>query len=65
MASRIRFEIRRSNNAAQPYFWRIVAVGNNAILAWSETYVNKQDVIDVVNAVKTDGAAAEFIDYSG
>ena len=45
------FQIVRSNNPAQPYFWRIVA-SNGLTLAASETYVNKQDAISAVHIVR-------------
>jgi len=59
----ITFEIRPSNNRLQPYYFRIVA-SNGRVLASSETYVNKQDVINAVNLIKQNAATARFIDYT-
>lgn len=61
----VRFEIQRSSSASQPYYWRIVAVANGKVLAASETYVNKQDVINAVNLVRGSAAGAAFIDHTG
>lgn len=47
----MKFEIRRSSSATQPYYWRIVAA-NGQILATSETYVNKSEAISAATSVK-------------
>ena len=56
------FQIVRSNNPAQPYFWRIVA-SNGLTLAASETYVNKQDAINAVHIVRVNAGNAQVLDY--
>ena len=56
------FQIVRSNNPAQPYFWRIVA-SNGLTLAASETYVNKQDAISAVHIVRVNAGNAQVLDY--
>jgi uncharacterized protein len=38
----MKFQIKRSSNASQPYYWRIIA-SNGQVLASSETYVSKED----------------------
>ena len=60
----IRFELRPSGNTRQPYYWRIVATANGKVLASSETYEHRNDVINAVNLVKTHAAGAEFLDYT-
>lgn len=59
----IEFQIQRSNNAWQPYFWRIVA-GNGKVLAHSENYQNKADAISAAGTVIREAQGAEFIDYT-
>ncbi len=60
----IRFELHRSSDARQPYYWRVVSTANGRILAHSETYVNRQDAINAANAVKVNAYGADFIDYT-
>ena len=60
----IRFEVHRSGNYSQPYYWRIVSVGNNKVLASSETYRNKQDAIDAFNIVFREAGSATWQDYT-
>jgi len=57
------FQIVRSNNPAQPFFWRIVT-SNGQILAASETYVNKQDAINAAYSVQLNAGTAQVRDYA-
>lgn len=59
----VQFEIRRSNSASQPYYWRIVA-SNGQVLATSETYVAKQSAINAVQSVKSNAGSAPIYDYT-
>lgn len=59
----MKFQIRRSSSAAQPYYWRIVA-SNGQVLATSETYVNKQDAMAAIRIVQTSAASATVEDLS-
>ena len=47
----MRFQIRRSNNYRQPYYWRMVA-RNGEVLATSETYTTKQGCQNAIAVVK-------------
>jgi len=58
----VRFEVERARSGAQHFFWHIVSLGNNARLATSETYVNKQDAIRAINLVKSGASGAQVID---
>lgn len=60
----IRFEVDRARSGAQHFFWHIVSLGNNARLATSETYVNKQDAMHAINLVKQGAPGAEVVDKS-
>jgi uncharacterized protein YegP (UPF0339 family) len=54
--SKVRFETYRDNKLE--YRWRVVRLGNNHILADSaEGYLNKQDMLNAINLVKTCRAA--------
>jgi uncharacterized protein YegP (UPF0339 family) len=57
------FQIRRSSNPVQPYYWRIVA-GNGRVLASSETYVHKQDAIDAAQSVTSNAYSAPIYDQT-
>ena len=59
----MKFEIRKSNSVAQPYYWRIVA-SNGQVLATSETYVAKQSAINAAQSVKSNAGAATIYDYT-
>lgn len=51
MAS-ITFNIKRSNNRFQPYYFDITH-SSGVVLAWSETYVGKQHCSEAINLVRT------------
>ena len=57
------FQIVRSNNPAQPFFWRIVA-DNGQTLAGSETFINKQDAINAAYSVRSNAGSAQVLDYA-
>lgn len=59
----MKFEIRNSNSATQPYYWRIVAA-NGQVLATSETYVNKTDARSAVDSVIANAGTATVVDHS-
>ncbi len=59
----MKFEIRKSNNPAQPYYWRIVA-DNGEPLAHSETYVSKADCQTAINIIAASAATAEVDDLT-
>jgi len=59
----MKFEIRKSQSASQPYYWRIVA-SNGQVLATSETYVKKADALAAVQSVKTNAATATVQDLA-
>ena len=46
----MKFQIVRSKNPTQPYFWRIVAE-NGQTIAVSENYVAKASAISMIDAV--------------
>ena len=60
----LEFEIMRSANAGQPYYFRIKAKPNGRVLAHSETYVNKSDCIAAVKRIKSHAATAAIWDMS-
>lgn len=52
MAS-IAINIKRSNDRNQPYFFDITrTVSPYGVVAWSETYVHKQDCVNAVNIIR-------------
>jgi len=57
----VKFEIRKSSSASQPYYWRIVA-SNGQVLATSETYVAKESAIRAARSVKLNAGTAQIID---
>lgn len=61
----IEYQILPSASTTQPFYWRIISKGNSAVLATSETYVNKQDAINAAYLVKSDGGSGEVLDYTG
>ncbi len=60
----MKFEIRKSNNPDQPYYWRIVADKNGETLAHSETYVSKADCHNAIAIVAAGAATAEVDDLT-
>ena len=58
----IEFQMLRSNDANQPYYWRIVSTGNRNILATSETYARKVDAEAAINLVYSNAASASYDD---
>ena len=59
----MKFQIRRSSNSSQPYYWRIVA-NNGQVLATSETYVSKDSAKSAINSVKTGASGATVEDLT-
>jgi uncharacterized protein YegP (UPF0339 family) len=59
----IEFQIRDSDNRAEPYYWRAFETGNSTILCSSETYVNKQDAVNGAFLVRNGSASAQVLDY--
>ena len=59
----MKFELRPSNDRAQPYYFRIVA-SNGRVLCHSENYSNKADAIAAVTLIKVNAASAPFHDYT-
>lgn len=59
----MKFEILRSSDARQPYYWRIV-FRNGRVAARSETYVNKIDARDAITTVKREAATAPIVDLT-
>lgn len=57
------FQIRRSNNSAQPYYWRMVASNGN-VLAHSETYTSKQGCRNAINVVKREAGQGAIQDFA-
>jgi uncharacterized protein YegP (UPF0339 family) len=55
------FEVRRSNDPRQPYYWRILA-SNGAVLAHSETYTTKQGCTNAIAVVAAGAAQARVHD---
>lgn len=56
----MRFVIRK--NAQGKYWWRLVADGNNEILAASELLGDKQDCLDAIEIVRAEAASARTVD---
>lgn len=59
----IYFQIKKNEEIKdQPYWWVIKTSGNHAILATSEMYVRKRDVIHAINLVKGNTSHTAVID---
>ncbi|HVX44721.1 MAG TPA: DUF1508 domain-containing protein [Mycobacteriales bacterium] len=55
----------RKSNAAQPYYFNILASGNNKELARSsENYTNKNDCIAAAKLIKRDAGSATIWDMT-
>lgn len=59
----MKFEIRRSNNPFQPFYWRVIA-SNGQVLAHSETYTSVQGCLNAIQTVKTYAGGAQVLDYT-
>lgn len=59
----MKYEIRRSSSAAQPYYWRIVA-SNGQVLATSETYVHKESAKSAIASVQLHAGGASVVDLA-
>ena len=59
----MRFQVLRSKNPTQPYFWRIVS-SNGQTLAVSENYVAKASAKSAVESVMKNAAGATIEDLS-
>lgn len=57
----MRFEIRRSSNQEQPYYWRIVS-DNGEPLATSELYVTKASAESAVELIQSRAGASQVLD---
>jgi len=57
----MRFEIRRSSNQEQPYYWRIVS-DNGEPLAMSEPYVTKASAESAVELIQARAGASQVLD---
>lgn len=60
----LQFQIRKSASIAQPYYWRLVATSNNAVLASSETYVRKTDAKAAIDLVFSEAKNATYVDLA-
>lgn len=64
MGPSVRYELRHDRSKAQPWYWRVVSLGNWKVLATSETYHNRDDAIHAANLVRQGSAGAEFVDMA-
>lgn len=53
----MKFVIKKSSSASQPYYWKIVS-SNGQTLATSETYVAKESCKSAIDSVKSGAAGA-------
>ncbi len=61
----IEYQIQKSSNPSQPYFWRVVSTGNHEVLCHSENYTTKAAAIATAYLVQGGSAAAQVLDYTG
>ncbi|QNO37269.1 YegP family protein [Protaetiibacter sp. SSC-01] len=59
----MRFQVLRSKNPTQPYFWRIVSESGQTV-AVSGNYVAKASAIAMVQAVMRSSGSATFEDLT-
>lgn len=60
----IEFQIERSNNASQPYYFVIKTRSNHKVLASSETYANKADCKRAIELIRAFGATGAVWDMT-
>lgn len=58
----IRFEVKRSEDAGQGWYWRIVSAANGEVIATSETYVRHIDAVAAVGLVIRSADEAWLVD---
>lgn len=61
----VQYQLHKSSSTSQPYYWKVVSVGNWKTLATSETYVSRDDAIHAANLVRSGSGGAEFNDHTG